>query len=103
MIRSMGAAIQLGDGDVDIFYGGTKNNASLVMRNRLNKCTTEEKNRLNKLSGILQTLPDDIIVSFHDPAGIDALISCLEQVKKYCFAPSNEAVSSKQAVQPLIE
>ena len=95
MIRSMGAAIQLGDGDVDIFYGGAKNNATLVMRNRLNKCTADEKNQPNELSGILQTLQDDIIISFHDPAGIDALIHCLEQVKKNCFAPSNEAVSSK--------
>lgn len=56
MIRSMGATIQLGDGDVDIFYGGTKDNATLVMRNLLNKCTTDKKNQLNELSGILQTL-----------------------------------------------
>ena len=52
----MGAAIQLGDGDVDIFYGGTKDNATLVMRNLLNKCTTDKKNQPNELSGILQTL-----------------------------------------------
>lgn len=103
MIRSMGAAIQLGDGDVDIFYGGTKNNATLVMRNRLNKCSIDEKNQPNELSGILQTLQEDIIISFHDPAGIDALINCLEQVKVNCFATSNEAALSKQAVQPLIE
>ena len=102
MIRSMGAVIQLGDGDVDIFYGGAKDNATLVMRNRLNKCSIDEKNQLKEHSGVLQTLQEDIIISFHDPAGIDALISCLEQVKKNCFAPNKEAVSSKRAVQPLI-
>ena len=75
MIRSMGAVIQLGDGDVDIFYGGTKDNATLVMRNLLNKGTTDEKNQLNELSGILQTLQEDIIIPFYDPACIDALIN----------------------------
>ena len=74
MIRSMGAVIYLGDGDVDIFYGGAKDNATLIMRNRLNKCTTDEKNQ-NELSGILQTLQEDTIISFYDPACIDALIN----------------------------
>ena len=71
----MGAVIQLGDDDVDIFYGGAKDNATLVMRNRLDKCSFDEKNQLNEHSGILQTLQEDIIISFYDHACIDALVN----------------------------